>query len=283
MNSDPIRALRMMPSNPPIYVEADHFVRKMRGATQAHLIETAGGAFYVVKFTNNPQHPRVVINEWITSMILRHLGISTPTTAIVNISTDFIRDNPEVRMQHHSGCQVLPTSGFHFGSRFPSSGAVYDLLPNTLLGSVANLSDFCGVLVADKWLGNTDYRQSIFIKILCVNSPLSFVAQMIDNGQMFGGGSWRFQDSPLQGPYFGKVYRHVRGLEAFEPWLTAVANFPAAVVEDAFHQMPCSWRSVDTEAAFGALLDQLMRRRERVDDLIRACRAQPSNPFPSWS
>ena len=105
---------------------------------------------------------------------------------------------------------------------------------------------------------------------------------MIDNGQMFDGGNWRFEDSHLRGPYAGRVYTHVRGLEDFEPWLTAVASLSEAVLEDAFQQMPSSWRCGDTEASFGMLLHQLRRRRARVGELISACHDQPTNPFPNW-
>jgi len=263
-------------------VEAHRFIRKMHGGSQAHLIDSADGRSYVVKFRNNPQHSRILINEWITSVILRHLGISTPDSVVVNISPNFIRDNPEVHIQHRSG-HVPPATGPHFGSSFPSQSAqVCAHLPNTLLARVANLSDFCGVLVADKWLGNSDHRQSVFVGVPVLNSPFSFLATMIDNGQVFDGGNWRFEDSPLRGPYLGRVYQRVRSLEAFEPWLTAVAGFPEAMLEEAFQRMPSSWRCGDTEAAFSRLLSQLMRRRGRVADLIHACRAQAANPFPNW-
>jgi hypothetical protein len=283
MTTDP-RFSPARSSNPPICVEAHRFVRKLCGGAQAHLIESADGSSYVVKFTSNPQHPRILINEWITSRVLQHLAISTPDTAIVNISSDFIRDNPEVHIQHSSR-RAPPAVGPHFGSRFLGELGqlvVYSHLPDTILGSVANLSDFCGVLVADKWLGNTDSRQAIFIRVTGVRSPPSFVAQMIDNGQMFDGGNWRFEDSTLRGPYFGRVYQNVRDLEAFEPWLTAVAIFSETVLKEAFEQMPSAWRGGDTEAAFKTLVDQLLRRRPRVSDLIHACHAQPANPFPNW-
>jgi len=235
----------------------------MRGGAQAHLIEMVDGSSYVVKFTNNPQHPRILINEWIASAVLHHLGIVTPDTAAVSISPAFIRDNTDTYVELGSS-RTPPTPGLHFGSRFASISdktAVYDFLPAALLGRVANLSDFCGVLVVDKWLGNTDARQSVFTRVPNVNKQMSFEAQMIDNGCVFDGGNWCFEDSPARGPYFGKVYEQVQSLDAFEPWLTAVANFPEQLLEDVFHGIPTSWRLGDTEAAFDKLLSQLARRR----------------------
>jgi hypothetical protein len=263
--------------------EAHRFVRKMSGGSQAHLIQAVDGRPYVVKFTNNPQHPRILINEWMTSRVLRHLGILTPDTAIVNFSADFIRDNPELYVQLRSR-RTPPPCGSHFGSLFAGEPGqtAHSRSLRPISAGVANLSDFCGVLVADKWLGNTDSRQSVFVRVSGVHSPLSFLAHMIDNGQVFDGGNWRFEDSPLRGPYFGPVYPDVQSLEAFDPWLKAVATFPEALLRDAFQLTPSSWRCGDTESAFGTLLGQLMRRRGRVGDLICACRAQPTNPFPNW-
>jgi len=266
-----------------IYVEAHRFVRKMNGGAQAHLIESVDGSFYVVKFTNNPQHPRVLINEWITSTVLRYLRIATPDAAVVNFSSRFIRDNPELHIQLGSG-RAVPPCGSHFGSRFVGKPGrmIHPLQGGITMERIVNLPDFCGVLVVDKWLANTDSRQSVFVRVPGVRSPFSFVAHMIDNGQVFDGGNWRFEDSPLRGPYPDRVFHHVRGIEAFEPWLTIVATFPVDVLQGAFLQTPSSWRCGDTNAAFDALLDKLMGRRRRVRDLIYACRSQPTDPFPNW-
>jgi len=57
----------------------------MRGGAQAHSMECDDANFYVVKFRNNPQHPRILVNELIASVFLNYLQIATPETAIVNV------------------------------------------------------------------------------------------------------------------------------------------------------------------------------------------------------
>jgi len=94
----------------------------MRGGAQAHLLECADGHFYVVKFLNNPQHRRILINEWIASVFLNYLQISAPAAAIVNLSAEFLESNPEVHIQlgtRHLGVEP----GWHFGSRYPGDPA----------------------------------------------------------------------------------------------------------------------------------------------------------------
>ena len=89
-------------------VNAVRLIRKMRGGAQSHLLECDDGRFYVVKFRNNPQHRRVLVNEWIAGVFLRYLQISTPDNAIVDISAQFLESNPDVFIQLGSRRALRP-------------------------------------------------------------------------------------------------------------------------------------------------------------------------------
>lgn len=274
-------------------VDARRLIRKMRGGAQAHLIEAADGHCYVVKFLNNPQHRRILVNEWISSVFLRYLGISTPETAVVRVSQDFLEQNPEVNIQLGSQRQAVEL-GWHFGSRFPGDPArlaVYDFLPDTLLAQVENRAEFLGMLVFDQWMGNADSRQAIFFRAKLREwlpayeahpQRLGFVAQMVDHGFAFDGPHWRFADSPLQGLYFRPlVYQTVRGWDDFQPWLDRIVHFPEAVVDQALKQIPQAWVAEDEEA-LGQLCESLLQRRKRVTELLQACRHGRAALFPNW-
>jgi len=271
-------------------VTARRLIRKMRGGAQAHLMEATDGHSYVVKFHNNPQHRRILVNEWIASTFLHYLGIAAPEVAMVQITESFLAGDPEVYIQLGSSRRAV-TPGWHFGSRFPGDPArtvVYDYLPDTLLHKVENLSDFRAVLAFDKWMGNADSRQAIFFRAQVLeplaSEPrrLGFVAQMVDNGYVFEGPHWRLGESAIQGLYFRPlVYRTVRGLAEFEPWLSRIRNFPEEVVDQAVKRIPPAWLEGD-EDELERLLERLMRRRARVPDLIEQCCSGLSNPFPDW-
>lgn len=268
-------------------------IRKMRGGAQAHLIEADDGQFYVVKFVNNPQHRRILVNELIASVFLRYLQIAAPPYAIISITGDFLRDNPEVGLQLGRST-VFPTLGWHYGSRYPGDPAklaVYDFLPDTLLRGVNNIADFRGVLAFDKWTANADGRQAVFFRARLKQwqpsheahpLKLGFITAMIDHGFVFNGPHWDFPESPIQGLYHRRlVYEGVSKLEDFEPWLDRVVHFPEETVDQAFRQVPPEWLDGD-EDALESLLEKLLRRRNRVPDLIRQCRATSSDPFPNW-
>src|SRR3984885_15638616 len=136
-------------------VQATRLIRKMRGGAQAHLLECDDGHFYVVKFRNNPQHRRILINEWIASFFLNYLQISTPEVAIGNLSAGFLEATPEIYIQLGSR-HLAVEPGWHFGSRYPGDPAkvmVYDFLPDTLLAKVVNSRACLGVLAFDNWIG----------------------------------------------------------------------------------------------------------------------------------
>lgn len=274
-------------------IRARTAIRKMRGGAQAHLLEGEDGGYYVAKFTNNPQHRRILINEWLACVFLRYLQIYVPETALVELTPDFIESNPELYFS--LGTRREPVKpGLHFGSRMavhPDRVAVFDFLPDKLLGKVENRTDFLGMLVFDKWVGNADSRQAVFFRARAKSwTPLKgeaparigFFAQMIDHGFAFNGPHWGFQDSPLQGLYFRtSVYDEVRSLDAFEPWLEMVANFPASVIDSAWKEIPREWLEEDEEE-LEKLLESLLKRREQVPRLIREARAGRANAFRNW-
>jgi hypothetical protein len=266
-------------------------VRKMRGGAQAHLLEADDGCWYVVKFRNNPQHRRILVNELLSSVLLGYLKIAAPETALILVSAEFLAANPEIHLT--LGTRQLPVEpGWHFGSRYPGDPArvaVYDFLPDALLPQVANLEDFRAILVFDKWVGNADGRQSVFYRALVRHSERAagaarpgFVARMIDHGFAFNGPHWEFTDAPLQGLYARRqVYDAVHSLDDFEPWLEQVVHFPEEVIDQAWKGIPADWVEGE-EDALAQLLERLFERRARLPELIASCRTARSNPFPNW-
>jgi hypothetical protein len=145
-------------------VRALEQVRRMRGGAQSHLMRCSDGFYYVVKFQNNPQHRRVLVNELLGTRLARRLGLPTTPVEIVEVSEELIRLTPDLAIElqnHRTPCQP----GQQFGSRYPGiprQVALYDFLPDQQLRQVGNLHDFAGMLLFDKWTCNTDGRQTVF-------------------------------------------------------------------------------------------------------------------------
>ncbi len=270
---------------------ARRHIRRMRGGAQAHLVEADDGQFYVVKLRNNPQHPRVLINESVSSVLLRYLQISSPEVGILALSPEFLAASPGLSIQLGTR-RVAPESGWHFGSRYPGHPdqvAVYDFIPDVLLKETVNLREFLGVLAFDKWVSNADGRQAVFFRsrvhewtAVRTSSRPGFLAWMIDHGFAFNGPYWDFPDAPLQGLYHRPlVYDAVRSLDDFEPWRERIIHFPIEVLDQAWRQVPLEWLDGE-EAGLEELLERLLARRSHLDRLLLEClRARPAL-FPNW-
>jgi hypothetical protein len=274
-------------------VRARRLIRKMRGGAQSHLMEADDGNYYVVKFSNNPQHRRILVNEWISCVLLRYLQVHVPETAIISLSAASIAETPDLYILRGSHREA-PAPGLHFGSRLsvhPDRVAIYDFLPDALLGKIENRWDFLGAFVFDKWVCNADSRQSIFFRAKAKTwTPLKgemparvgFFAQMIDHGFAFNGPHWTYPDSPLQGVYFRpSVYDQVTSIDSFQPWLDMVRHFPIEVIDEAWKQIPPTWIEGE-EDQLQALLELLLKRRSRVEQLVTQVRETRPAIFPNW-
>ena len=265
----------------------------MRGGAQAHLIEADDGAFYVVKFRNNPQHRRILVNESIAASILTHLQIAAPDCQFVSLSPSFLAANPDINISLGTR-KAAVEPGWHFGSKHPGNPdtmAIYDFIPDALLAQVANSEQFRAVLVFDRWVANADGRQSVFFRaqlkdwLVLPGVPprkLGFVVSMIDHGFAFNGPHWDLPESAITGLYPRRmVYETVKSLNDFDPWLSRVRNFPDEVIDSAIRRLPPEWIEDDFEA-LEKLMESLIRRKKRIPELIEECRKAQGNPFPRW-
>lgn len=266
------------------------FVKKLRGGAQAHLLRADDGNNYVVKFKNNPQHRRVLINELLASECLAYLGIETPHYALVNVSTQFLREHPDVAIQNGTRRQGVEP-GLHFGSRCPSGRRIHDNVSDQTLSTTTNYSQFLAVFAFDRWTSNADSRQVIFCQMPGSSGPVppapaagckGLHALMIDNGYAFGGSEWNLIDSAIQGMFSRHiVYDAVTSISDFEPWLSRLAALPERVLLAAKRKIPEEWLEGDA-MQLDALLARLQRRQQRISDLVLEVCESPNGPFHAF-
>ena len=262
-------------------IEAVQHVRRMRGGAQSHLMRAADGNFYVVKFQNNPQHLKVLANEFLATRIAGHVGLPVPAAAVIEVSEWLVRNTAELRFEG-PGCSHPCLPGIHFGARYvcdPFVGQVFDYLPESMFEKVVNRESFAGILAVDKWLGNSDGRQSVYWKN---PGDRGYKVSFVDQGYCFNAGEWNFPDLALHGVYYRNyVYAQVRGWHSFEPWLARIERFPLKVIHEIAGDIPPEWCVGDWDA-LGALVEEIMRRRPKVRHLIETFRNSSRQPFPNW-
>jgi hypothetical protein len=237
--------------------------------------------FYVVKFRNNPQHLRVLANEFLATRLAEAVGLPVPATEVVEVEDWLVRHTPELNIQL-AGNTIPCLAGLQFGSRYvvsPLEGQVFDYLPREMLERVRNVDAFAGILTVDKWTGNANGRQAAFWRKL---RERKYTASFIDQGYCFNAGEWTFPDYPLRGVYAqNEVYAGVTGWESFEPWLSRVEGMDEEPIWRAVGEIPPEWYCGEWDE-LEKLVRKLIERRAVVRELILAFRTSMRRPFPAW-
>lgn len=274
----------------------------MRGGAQSHLMRCSDDHYYVVKFQNNPQHRRILVNEMLGTKLAARIGLPTTPVAVIDVPEILIRYTPALVME-------LPRSripcqpGLQFGSRYPGDPrrlTLHDFLPDEQLLDVDNLHDFAGMLVFDKWTCNTNGRQTLFFSEPVrsgapfddgvspgASEPQSlrrgYHTVMIDQGFCFNAGEWNYPDAPLRGLYArNRVYGSVTGMESFGPWLERVEKrITERVLDEIMREIPPAWYADDMDA-LTELAERLYRRRTRVPEFLLDAKKSNRQPFPNW-
>jgi hypothetical protein len=257
----------------------------MRGASQPHMLRCEDGGSYVVKFRNNPQHPRVLANEMIACQLARLVGLPVPAPAFVDVPKELIQGNPLLVFEienHRKPCDP----GVQFGSRFPgipSQTMVVDFLPDRLLRRVKNLTPiFLGAFVFDKWTCNCDGRQVIFYRGEDEEGS-AYSAALIDQGFCFNDGDWNFPDSPFRSFYPRRlVYESVRGFNSFEPYLSNIESLEANHLAECMRGIPEEWCEPDP-GQLTRLVETLYERRQKLRQIIFDAKLCSLDPFPNWT
>jgi hypothetical protein len=256
-------------------------IRRMRGGAQGHLMLGADGHIYVVKFQNNPQHRRVLANEFLASRLARAAGLTVPQVELIEVSPWLVENTPGLEIdlgRTRERCQA----GLQFGSRFAGGtmpGQVLDYLPEEQLTELKNVAEFAGILALDKWTANANGRQAVFVRR---QRERRYTAVFIDFGYCFHAGDWRFEDAPLRGVFYrNAVYQNIKAWSAFEPWLTRLETLAEETVWSAAGEVPPEWYGGDL-AEMEALVEKLLARRGRIRELIEDFRRSDRDPFPHW-
>ncbi len=265
-------------------IKALEQIRRMRGGAQSHLMRCADENYYVVKFQNNPQHRRILVNELLGTRLASRLGLPTAPVEVVEVGAELIRLTPEL-------CIELPRSrtpcaaGLQFGSRYPGDPrrmTLHDFLPDEKLREVENLVSELGQGEVARGTFPRSRKQSEELREE-TGRGRAYRTVMIDQGFCFNAGEWNFPDAPLRGLYArSRVYEGVTGMDSFGPWLERMEKrITEKVLAELAEEIPPAWYDDDYDAVL-RLLDQLRRRKPRVEELILSAKSSNRQPFASW-
>jgi len=205
----------------------------------------------------------MLVNKWVSCRVLQRLGVTVPSTHLLALSS-----------MHAS---LIDNTGYsttlpHFGSEIPvdfDRETVFDFLPHTLLGQVANLWDVTTALIVDHWLGCTKPSRTVFCRDGTrstdgggENPKRPFRGYVIGSSFAFGGVSWEF----AQGPSWKRGDNQLQCID-IEQSLRAVScvdGLPAKSIKQTLEHVPTEWLLGRDRNLLSQLLDELVVRRGYV-------------------
>lgn len=73
----------------------------------------------------------------------------------------------------------------------------------------------------------------------------------------------------------------MRGWESFEPWLSRIKNIDPSILWEIAETVPPEWYGSALDE-LERLIEELIKRRNVVRDLIEMFRTSSPGPFPNW-
>lgn len=259
------------------YPKAISHIAKMPGGSQSHLLRCSDG-YYVVKFQDNPQGTRTLVNELICANLAGLLRLPIPDSKIIQVSQEVITSHKIFTEWPHGSALCRP--GLSFGSRHPGNRTlVFTRLSKDRMRDVENLTELAGVLLFDLWTSNLDAREILFFRR---PEQLVMRASMIDSGQCFRGSKWSFHPARRLAPHPNSHYfSWISGVESFDPWLSLIEQLDESVVQEAWRAVPSEWYQEDWPL-LKMLLRRLDARRKGLRAAVRLFCADDTSAFPAF-
>jgi hypothetical protein len=299
----PLETARLIGTSVDI-VRATGQIKRLRGGSQPHLMrcadEKSSDLYFVVKFSNNPQSRRVLVNDLFCSVLARRLALPVPQVGVVSVHPDLVKYTPALHVE--LPCSRVPCdSGLQFGS--PYVGDVRtDFVLNELFDHdyrhIFNLKHFIGMLAFDVWTCNTDCRQAVFLQSVLeipdadiggVKFPspnVGFNAFMIDQGSCFNAAEWNFPNpaSGINTMIYShtSVYDRVTDIDSFEPYLTNIQKSDIETSRRISASLPAEWFVDGEQDLFDRVLLKLDARRGQLPDLLLSLIRRKRGCFKNW-
>ena len=258
-------------------------VRVLGRRSHTHLMLCAEDLLCVVKpldkLIDKPRR-RKLMAGFIASRLAHLVGLRVSEPAIVEIPSFLSRTTPELEQTATPGTSA---ASFHPATRYAgdlNGKKVFDILPDSYLASLDNLSSFAHLLALDQWCSHLGSPKVVFYRS---SNNLNYSMEVIDRSCSFSGSDLNFHDHPQNGVYnFKAVYRHLRGWDSFEPFLTSLILTSPDALWQLTRNLPFGW-SEDYTRELDALVEGLLRRRSLIRQLIARSRDQIPDLFPCWT
>jgi hypothetical protein len=230
------------------------------GGSQPHVLGASDGNDYLVKFKNNPQGTRVLVNEYVVNELISKLGFEGGRGQIVSADAFFLSNQPNLKNLD---------AGLQFASPYHQH---HDNFSDTLLDRMKNRDKLPQVPILDTFICNVDRASGNLLIVFDDPTKLDCRFVLIDHGHAFGGPDWdehklkTLQNSTNSFANIINLSNIPRKMGVFEPFLLQLEALTPEDIEAIINTVPIDWglHSADRKA----LLDFLVARKASVRQII---------------
>lgn len=244
-------------------IEAAKILAKLPGCSEALLIEDEEQELWVVKFSSNRMHKRIVTNEFISTNLARHLGLSVPEQRIIQVSSEVLEsalvEGKPIHTKYHA-------PGVHIGSKYMRATQRIRSLLGSSTQNISNAWELAGIMALDVWLANTDFRQMLLVET--GEADHSLCLYWIDFSHSFDLSTWRLQNWVFRPSW--SLSNLVDGSyddSAFEPWLKRIEEVRLETLRDIWGRIPIEWTHGEEEN-LQLLKQNVIGRQHEVRSLL---------------
>jgi hypothetical protein len=119
-------------------------------------------------------------------------------------------------------------------------------------------------LPVDVWLGQADARQLAFYR---QQGNKAFHALLIDNGYVFNGPHWEFNNAPHSGIYY-RPFVYQGGSSRWNETVERIAAMDTRKIRNIFKSVPTCWLATEDVHRLETLCDEMIRRRRKIRSLM---------------
>jgi hypothetical protein len=245
------------------------------GITEPYHIMCNDGPF-VVKFAQNPQGPRSLVNEYVCAKLALGLDLPLPDARLVRVTESFLKENPELK-------EIGIETGLHFGSRKIKKSA--PVTSSAVLKRSINCNIVPDILIYDHWINNDDRKSNTGNLLI---ETITKELHIIDHTHAFEIGSlWddhqlnlRIGQDIVAFDMSGSVYSHFRNcITGNNPFFSIMNKINKLSYDDLINALvglPDDWSCSIIEKK--ALQEYLMDRKIRMPEVL----PQLKKYLPYW-
>lgn len=251
------------------------------GQTKPYLLLCDDGYQYYVKFKENPESPRVLINEFVCTKIANLVQIPLTTNKLVKINLQFVQVYGEV-IKHHIGETI--SQGLHFGSQ--KVDKAYPITSSQMIEGSTNPSCLSDVLLFDHLVGNEDRvsnRGNILMdgtskKITVLDHSHAFeLGPIWDHIQLSHRLTDPIKPLDLSGYVYSKWVPYITGTDPFENFFHNMIGLTREKMWHIINEVPAEW-NINTQEK-QTLLEYLEYRKTNLHTVPQYLKSS----LPYWT